>query len=101
MNDLLKLINDNPLITGLVILSIGLIIKGGKWGVKRVMKMYHAKQIYNILKKGLEEKKKSYLPTSYLSSKSGYTESQVEVLCNCHNKIRRNEKKLESWRIIK
>lgn len=97
LSTLWKLISDNSFIgalgSGLVLIFIGLFTN---WGVKK----YRANRIYNILKNGLEEKSKTYLPTVYLSAKSGYTQSQVEALCSHHDKIRRNEKKLESWRII-
>lgn len=80
------------LVSGLLIVFIGWVIS---WGIKK----YRAGRIYNILQSGLTEKNKKFLPTAYLASKSGYTQSQVEVLCSSHSKIYRNEKELESWRI--
>lgn len=80
------------LASGLLLLVIAWIVR---WGTKK----YRASRIYTILQAGLTEKKKSYLPTAYLASKSGYTQDQVEALCSHHSKIRRNEKELESWRI--
>ena len=80
------------LISGLLILFTGWIIS---WGIKK----HQANRVYDILQRGLAEKNKTFLPTAYLSSKSGYTQSQVEALCCYHNKIYRNEKELESWRI--
>ena len=80
------------LVSGLLTVFIGWVIS---WGIKK----YRASRVYNILRRGLAEKNKTFLPTAYLSSKSGYTQSQVEALCSYHSKIHRNEKELESWRI--
>lgn len=80
------------LVSGLLILLVG-------WIINFVVKRHRAKRVYKILQKGLFEKNKSFLPTSYLASKSGYTQSQVESLCSHHKKIVRNEKELETWRI--
>lgn len=78
------------LVSGLLILLVG-------WLISWCVKNHRANRIYNILQIGLAEKNKSFLPTAYLSSKSGYTQAQVESLCSFHKKIRRNEKELESW----
>ena len=80
------------LVSGLLILLVG-------WLTNLAVKKYRANRVYNILQKGLSEKSKSFLPTAYLASKSGYTQSQVESLCSHHKKIIRNEKELETWRI--
>ena len=80
------------LVSGLLIILFG-------WLINLAIKKYRANRIYNILQCGLAEKEKVFLPTAYLSSRSGYTQSQVESLCSYHKKIIRNEKKLESWRI--
>ncbi len=80
------------LVSGLLILLVG-------WLINLVVTKYRSSRVYNILQSGLSEKKKSYLPTAYLSSKTGYTQSQIESLCSHHNKIVRNEKELESWRV--
>lgn len=79
------------LVSGIVILLLSWLVS---WGVKK----YRANRIYEILKVGLEEKNKRFLPTAYLSAKSGYTQAQVESLCGHHCRIWRNEKELESWR---
>ena len=80
-------------------LASGLAILLIAWLVNLCLKKYRARKIYGILKQGLENKNKIYLPTAYLSAKSGYTQSQVESLCSHHKSIKRNEKELESWRI--
>ncbi len=91
-----QLLSDNSfvgaLVSGLVILFVG-------WLVNIGIKKYRAGRVYRILEKGLEEKNKKFLPTAYLSAKSGYTQAKIESLCSHHNKIHRNEKELESWRI--
>jgi hypothetical protein len=61
------------LVSGLLIILIG-------WVISRCLKKYRAGRVYKLLQNGLVEKKKSFLPTAYLSSKSGYTQSQVEAL---------------------
>tara|TARA_Y100000815_G_scaffold271473_1_gene298117 strand:- start:892 stop:1191 length:300 start_codon:yes stop_codon:yes gene_type:complete len=78
------------LVSGLFLLILGWAFS---WGVKK----YRACRVYSILQAGLSEKNKKFLSTAYISSKSGYTQSQVEALCSHHRKIRRNEKELESW----
>ncbi len=78
------------LLSGLLLLFIGLAIT---WCEKK----YRLCKIYKILKSGLAEKNTDFLPTAYLSSKSGYTQSQVEALCSHHSKIRRHEKEVDSW----
>ena len=78
------------LVSGLLLLIIG-------WAISWAVKKYRACRVYSILQAGLSEKNKRFLPTAYISSKSGYTQSQVEALCSHHKKIRRNEKELESW----
>lgn len=80
------------LVSGLLLLFIGWVIS---WGITK----YRASRVYNILRNGLAEKNKMFLPMAYISVKSGYTQSQVEALCSYHGKIHRNEKELESWRI--
>lgn len=80
------------LVSGLLILIVGWIVNG-------CVKKYRADRVYNILKNGLAEKNKSFLPTAFLSSRSGYTQAQIEALCSFHKNITRNEKDLESWRI--
>jgi len=81
------------LVSGLIILLVGYLIN-------LHIKKYRASRIHDILKAGLKEKNKKFLPTAYLSAESGYTQSQVESLCSHHKNIRRNEKELESWRIV-
>lgn len=80
------------LVSGLLILLVG-------WLIKLAVTKHRSNRVYNILKSGLSGKKKSYLPTAFLSSKTGYTQSQIELLCSHHKKIVRNEKELESWRV--
>ena len=80
------------LVSGLLILLVAWLINCG-------VKKHRANRVYEILKSGLSEKKKSYLPTAYLASRSGYTQSQIESLCSHHKKIKRNQKELESWRV--
>ncbi len=92
----MELLSNNSfvgaLVSGLAILLIS-------WLFSLIIKKYRAEKVYNILKDGLKVKEKSFLPTAYLSSKSGYTQAQVESLCSYHKKIYRNEKQLESWRL--
>ena len=66
-----------------------------------IRRCYRRSVVYRELSEGLIEKNKSFLPTSYISAKTGYTQSQVEALCSSHSKISRNEKELESWKVIK
>jgi len=91
-----QLLSENSfvgaLISGLLILFIG-------WFFSQGVKKHRANRIHSILQKGLIEKNKNFLPTAYLSSKSSYTQSQVESLCCYHSKIRRNEKDLQTWSI--
>jgi len=91
-----KLISENSFVgaltSGLVLLLIG-------WLANLCIKKYRAAKLFNILKDGLVEKHATFLPTVYLSSKSGYTQAQVEDLCSHHKQIQRNEKELESWRV--
>lgn len=94
--DMWELLSNNSFVgalaSGLAILFIG-------WLVSLIVKKYRAGKVYGILKKGLKEKNKTFLPSAYLSAKSGYTQAQIESLCGHHKKIDRNEKQLESWRL--
>ncbi|HAS6102293.1 TPA: hypothetical protein I7117_22840 [Vibrio vulnificus] len=60
---------------------------------------WQAHKVFKALQQGLEHphKNRTFLPTTFLASKTGYTTQKVELLCSKHSKIRRNEKQLESW----
>lgn len=82
---------------GAFVSAIAIIFLG--WLANLLVKDYQATRVYEILKTGLQEKNKTFLPATYLAAKAGYTKSQIETLCTYHKKIHRNEKELESWRI--
>lgn len=95
--ELWKLLSDNSFVGALVSgLTILLIV----WLLNLSIKKHRSNRVYDILISGLKSKNKRFLPTSYLSAESGYTQSQVESLCSHHKNIRRNEKELESWQIV-
>lgn len=82
---------------GAFVSALAIILIG--WLGNLLVKDYRANLVYEILKTGLKEKKKTFLPATYLAAKAGYTKSQIETLCTYHKKIDRNEKELESWRL--
>lgn len=67
--------------------------------VRNITTKLNAKKLYKILRSELKARNKTFLTTTLLSSKSGFTESEVEKLCIYHDKIHRNEKEKQSWRI--
>lgn len=60
-------------------------------------KYVKAPKVFSALEEGLKEHKKTFLPSSYLASKTSFPISEVEILCTMHPKIDRNQKQLESW----
>ncbi|MFQ2221358.1 hypothetical protein ACK32A_00895 [Aeromonas enteropelogenes] len=60
---------------------------------------WQAHKVFKALREGLvhPNNNRTFLPTTFLASKTGYTTQRVEVLCSKHRNIRRNEKQLESW----
>lgn len=92
-----KLLSENSflgaLVSGIAIIVIVAIFKF-------FLNKYKASQVFDVLKSGLDDKNRTFLPTSYLAAKTNYTQAKVEQLCSSHSKIKRNEKELESWKII-
>ncbi len=93
----MDILSENSFV-GALASGILLIIIISIWNL--CLKKYRANQVYKILKAGLQQRNKDFLPTTYLSAETGYTQSQIEEYCSHHKNIRRNEKELASWRII-
>lgn len=81
--------------SGLLLALIG-------WIVSLTLRKYRAKRLYNLFKNELILRDKEYLSVHLLSSITGYTENEVEILCSSYpEKIKRNELEKPSWRLVK
>jgi len=91
-----SLLKENSFI-GALASGILLILIG--WVISVVRKKIRANNLYRHFENQLLERDKKYLSTHLLSSVTGYTENEVEILCSSHKKITRNEREKQSWRI--
>ncbi len=97
MDYFLNLLKENSfvgaLVSGILLIFIGFLFS-------YALKQYRSNRLYKILKKELKDRNSDFLSSHLLSSVTGYTQNQIEVLCSYHNKIKRNESEKESWRLM-
>lgn len=96
MNNFWDLLKENSFV-GALASGVLLIFVG--WIISHLRKRYRANRLYNLFKKELKERQKDFLSVHLLSSVTGYTENDVEILCSFHSKITRNENEKRSWRL--
>lgn len=78
------------LASGILLILLG-------WLASVVRKKYRASRLFKLFKKELEKRDKAYLSSHLISSVTGYTEDDVEILCCYHKNITRNELQIKSW----
>jgi hypothetical protein len=80
-------------------LAATLLASGIIFVLRAIFLDFQASIVYKALRQGLHQKGHHFLPSSYLSAKTGYPKEKIELLCSRHKKIKRNQKNLETWTI--
>ncbi len=97
MSSIANLIGSKEFLAALAILIVsGVFAAAMKWYRDR----RDGKKIYTFLLHSKAGTDWTFRSTHAISSHTKISESRVEVLCSKHPKIKRNEKEMQSWKLI-
>lgn len=97
MSPFLELVSNNALVSAL----IGAAILGtARWFWKKSQDKKDGEAIYTFLVASKSQTGFTFRSTQAIASHTKITEERVAALCSRHPKIRRNEKKLQSWTLL-
>ena len=95
---LIEFATSNLIATALINAAIiGLFV----WVAKLLRDNRDNKKIYEFMRRSLRETKFPFRATEAISSATRIPEDRVAKLCIKHKKIKRNQKKKQSWQLVK
>lgn len=97
---MIEFISNNALACGIVGgVVAGILVTLLIWIPRKIKATRDSATIYEFLKKSEQEGKYTFRSTEAISSHTGIPEARIAELCTNHDKIKRNEKEKQSWRL--
>lgn len=91
-----EFISNNQLVAGLVVFALSAIFV---WIVKCWQDYRDSKKLYEFLRQSRSNTTFTFRSTESISATTKIPEARVAELCSRHPKIKRNEKKKQSWQL--